>query len=36
MTKHGLTEEEARDMTMWRNLVVGEGKTLYSGQSLDG
>jgi hypothetical protein len=28
MTNHGLTEEDARDRDMWRNLVLGEGKPL--------
>jgi hypothetical protein len=32
MTKHGLTEEDTRDR--WRNFVLGEGKPLYSGQTL--
>jgi len=36
MTKRGLTEEDVRDRDTWQNLVVGEGKPLYSGQSLDG
>jgi hypothetical protein len=28
MTNHGLTEEDTRDTGRWRNLVLGEGKTL--------
>jgi hypothetical protein len=34
MTNHGLTEEDTRDRDRWRNLVLGEGKPLYSGQTL--
>jgi hypothetical protein len=34
MTNHGLTEEDARDRDRWRNLVLGEGKPLQSGQAL--
>jgi hypothetical protein len=33
MTNHGLTEEDTRDRG--RNLVLGEGKPLQSGQTLD-
>jgi hypothetical protein len=29
MIKHGLTEEDTRDMDMRRNLVLGEGKPLH-------
>jgi hypothetical protein len=35
MTNHGLTEEDIRDRDRWRNLVLGEGKPLYSGKTLD-
>jgi hypothetical protein len=28
ITNHGLTEEDTRDRDRWRNLVLGEGKTL--------
>jgi hypothetical protein len=35
MTNHGLTEEDIRDRDRWRNLVLGEGKPLQSGQTLD-
>jgi hypothetical protein len=28
MTNHGLTEEDTRDRDRWRNLVLGEGKSL--------
>jgi hypothetical protein len=35
MTNHGLTEEDTRDRDRWRNLVLGEGKPLWSGQTLD-
>jgi hypothetical protein len=35
MTNHGLTEEDTRDRDSWRNIVLGEGKPLYSGQTLD-
>jgi hypothetical protein len=35
MTGHGLTEEDTRDRDRWRNLVLGEGKPLQSGQTLD-
>jgi hypothetical protein len=35
MTNHGLTEEDTRDRDRWRNLVLGKGKPLYSGQTLD-
>jgi hypothetical protein len=28
MTKHGLREEDPRDIDRWRNLVLGEGKPL--------
>jgi hypothetical protein len=35
MTNHGLTEEDIRDRDRWRNLVLGEGKPLYTGQTLD-
>jgi hypothetical protein len=35
MTNHELTEEDTRDRDRWRNLVLGEGKPLYSGQTLD-
>jgi hypothetical protein len=28
MTNHGLTEEDIRDRQRWRNLVLGEGKSL--------
>jgi hypothetical protein len=34
MTNHGLTEEDTRDRGRWKNLVLGEGKSLYSGQTL--
>jgi hypothetical protein len=34
MTNHGLTEEDSRDRDRWRNLVLGEGKPLKSGQTL--
>jgi hypothetical protein len=32
MTNHGLTEEDNRDT--WKNLVLGEGKILWSGKVL--
>jgi hypothetical protein len=35
MTNHGLTEEDTRDRDRWRNLVLGDGKPLQSGQTLD-
>jgi hypothetical protein len=35
MANHGLTEVETRDRDRWRNLVLGEGKPLYSGQTFD-
>jgi hypothetical protein len=35
MTNHGLREEDTRDRDRWRNLVLGEGKPLWSGQTLD-
>jgi hypothetical protein len=35
MTNHGLTEEDTRDRDRWRNLVFGEGKPLWSGQTFD-
>jgi hypothetical protein len=35
MTNHRLTEEDTRDRDRWRNLVLGEGKPLQSGQTLD-
>jgi hypothetical protein len=35
MTNHGLREEDTRDTDRWRNLVLGEGKPLESGQTLD-
>jgi hypothetical protein len=35
MTNHGLTEQDTRDRDRWRNLVLGEGKPLQSGQTLD-
>jgi hypothetical protein len=28
MTNHGLREEDTRDRDRWRNLVLGEGKSL--------
>ena len=31
---HGLTAEDTWEKDMRRNLVLGEGKSLYSGQSL--
>jgi hypothetical protein len=34
MTNHGLKEEDTRDRVRWRNLVLGEGKPLQSGQAL--
>jgi hypothetical protein len=34
MTTHGLTAEDNGEKDMRRNLVLGEGKPLYSGQSL--
>jgi hypothetical protein len=34
MTNHGLTEEDNRDRDTWRNLVLGEGKILWSGKVL--
>jgi hypothetical protein len=34
MTNHGLTEEDTRDRYRWRNLVLGVGKPLQSGQTL--
>jgi hypothetical protein len=34
MTNHGLREEDTRDRDRWRNLVLGEGKPLQSGQAL--
>jgi hypothetical protein len=34
VTNHGLTEEDTRDRDRWRNLVLGEGKPLQSGQTL--
>jgi hypothetical protein len=33
-TNHGRTEEDTRDRDRWRNLVLGEGISLYSGQTL--
>jgi hypothetical protein len=35
MTNHGLTEEDTRDRDKWRSLVLGEGKPLKSGRTLD-
>jgi hypothetical protein len=35
MTNNGLREEDTRNRDRWRNLVLGEGKPLYSGQTLD-
>jgi hypothetical protein len=35
MTGHRLAEEDTRDRDRWRNLVLGEGKPLQSGQTLD-
>jgi hypothetical protein len=35
MTNHGLTEEDTRDRDRWWSLVLGEGKPLYSGRTLD-
>jgi hypothetical protein len=35
MTNHGLREEDTRDRERRRNLVLGEGKPLQSGQTLD-
>jgi hypothetical protein len=34
MTNHGLAEEDTRDTGIWRNLVLGEGKSLHSGKVL--
>jgi hypothetical protein len=34
VTSHGLTEEDNGEKDMRRNLVLGEEKPLYSGQSL--
>jgi hypothetical protein len=34
-TKHKQTEEDTRDRYMWKNLVLGGGKPLCSGQSSD-
>jgi hypothetical protein len=28
MSNHGLTEEDTRERDVWRNLVLGEGKTV--------
>jgi hypothetical protein len=33
-TNRGLTEEDTRVRDRWRNLVLGEGKPLQSGQTL--
>jgi hypothetical protein len=35
MTNHGLKEEDTRDRDRRRNLVLGEGKPLWSGQTID-
>jgi hypothetical protein len=35
MTNHGLREEDTRDRDRWRNLVLGAGIPLWSGQTLD-
>jgi hypothetical protein len=35
VVKHELTDEDSIDRDMWRNLVLGEGKSLYSRQSSD-
>ena len=35
MTDRGLTEEDTRDRGMWRNVILGEGRSLYSGLPLD-
>jgi hypothetical protein len=35
MTNHELTEEDTRDRDRWRSLVLGEGKPLWSGKTLD-
>jgi hypothetical protein len=35
MTNHGLTKEDTRDRDRWRSLVLGEGKPLYSGRTLN-
>jgi len=34
VTTHGLTEHDTGEKDVRRNLVLGEGKPLYSGQSL--
>jgi hypothetical protein len=34
-TNHGLTEEDTSDKDMWRKLVLGEGRPLYSEQILE-
>jgi len=34
VTTHGLTEQDTGEKDVRRNLVLGEGKPLYSGQSL--
>jgi hypothetical protein len=34
MTNHGLKEEDTTDRDKWRNLVLGEGKPLWSGKAL--
>jgi hypothetical protein len=34
VTTHGLTADDTGEKDMRRNLVLGEGKPLYSGQSL--
>jgi hypothetical protein len=34
MANHGLTEEDTRYRDRWQNLVLGERKPLYSGQTL--
>jgi hypothetical protein len=35
MKNYGLTEEDTRDRDRWRNIVLVEGKPLYSGRTLD-
>jgi len=35
-TKYGPKEKKIRDENVWRNVVLGEGKSLHSWQSLDG